>query len=207
MLRVSFKKTLVGNLVVEIPGQARLARYYLRHYVPYKRSYMGKNQRLKPEFQRARSKKGEAPKPEQLLLPFDVIVVGQDAPRPKPRTRDKKCFDSQRRCRRKHVPSDADAKGNRKYIRLKHERDAALYTIAWDLGTLWQQLLTPDYQPDIGQYRIWLNRYSAQEIEAAINIVAGKYRSGHFGESQATAFLRLLSYVSGIMKNRKAVNR
>lgn len=88
-----------------------------------------------------------------------------------------------------------------RYLVAKKERDIAFERLTISLNETWLRNLTDDFVPLDGQWTVWLNRYSPDEIENAIKTAAFKYHSGHWRGSQAEVIVHLVRYVSAIMRN------
>lgn len=89
----------------------------------------------------------------------------------------------------------------RRYLEAKRiKRDAEIELMA-SLCDTWTDYLTPNYTPTDQQWRAWLARYSADEIDVAIRKASPKYQGGQFGNDEQRAIYQLNRYVTGIMRS------
>lgn len=87
----------------------------------------------------------------------------------------------------------------KRYLKAKKQRDVIEQQVIQELCTVWNENLTPDEQPNDPQWRTWMSRYSADEIEKAIVAASRQYKK----KKNYWHFDSILAYVSGILKHQR----
>lgn len=93
----------------------------------------------------------------------------------------------------------------KRYLGAKEERDEAVGLVVDALRSTWASTFDIDFAPTPNTFRLWLNRYSPDEIEEAILLSSRKFGGANPGWFKYNT-LSVVKYIGGILRNRSEAN-
>lgn len=91
----------------------------------------------------------------------------------------------------------------KRFLAAKKKLDKAKRDLCEALRERWTEFLT-DTCPSDRVLIPWIDKYGAEEVDAAIRIASPSHLNGRFGHDDNRAFGKLLPYIGAVLRNRSS---